>query len=43
MIREIYGQHPVKFIVTLADPVRRMYSDYYFILDNLKVRYRGWG
>jgi hypothetical protein len=25
-----------KFLVTLSDPVKRMYSDYYFLDDNLK-------
>lgn len=34
MIREI--QPSAKFIVTLNDPVKRMYSDYYFLDDNLR-------
>lgn len=29
-------QPDAKFIVTVNDPVRRMYSDYYFLHDNLK-------
>ncbi len=29
-------QPDAKFIITLNDPVRRMYSDYYFLHDNLK-------
>lgn len=35
LLREI--QPDAKFILTLADPVRRMYSDYYFLEDNLRV------
>jgi hypothetical protein len=34
MLREI--QPNAKFIITLADPVKRMYSDYYFLEDNLR-------
>jgi len=34
LLREM--QPDAKFIVTLTDPVRRMYSDYYFLHDNLK-------
>lgn len=34
IIREI--QPGAKFIITLSDPVKRMYSDYYFLDDNLK-------
>ena len=34
IIREL--QPNAKFIITLADPVKRHYSDYYFLLDNLK-------
>jgi hypothetical protein len=30
-------QPHAKFIITLADPVRRHYSDYYFLQDNRKV------
>ena len=30
-------QPNAKFILTVADPVRRLYSDYYFLDDNLKV------
>ena len=43
MIREIYRPDglgpgwPVRFLITLADPVRRMFSDYYFLDDSLKV------
>jgi hypothetical protein len=32
-------QPNAKFIITLADPVRRHYSDYYFLNDNRKVSY----
>ena len=34
LLREM--QPDAKFIITLNDPVRRMYSDYYFLHDNLK-------
>jgi hypothetical protein len=34
IIREL--QPFAKFLVTLSDPVKRMYSDYYFLGDNLK-------
>jgi hypothetical protein len=34
MIREI--QPDAKFLITVSDPTRRMYSDYYFLEDNLK-------
>lgn len=34
LLREM--QPDAKFIVTVNDPVRRMYSDYYFLHDNLK-------
>lgn len=34
LLREMQPQ--AKFILTLADPVKRMYSDYYFLEDNLK-------
>eukprot|EP01038_Epipyxis_sp_PR26KG_P008159 gene8159-11043_t len=34
IIREI--QPNAKFILTLSDPVQRMYSDYYFLGDNLR-------
>jgi len=34
IIREM--QPNAKFIITLSDPVKRLYSDYYFLLDNLK-------
>lgn len=34
LLREI--QPNAKFIITLSDPVKRMYSDYYFLEDNLK-------
>lgn len=34
IIREL--QPNAKFIITLTDPVKRHYSDYYFLLDNLK-------
>lgn len=34
LIREI--QPHAKFIITLNDPVKRMYSDYYFLEDTLK-------
>ena len=34
LLREM--QPDAKFIITLTDPVRRMYSDYYFLHDNLK-------
>ena len=34
IIREI--QPNAKFLVTLSDPVKRMYSDYYFLDDNLR-------
>lgn len=33
LLREM--QPDAKFIITLADPVKRMYSDYYFLDDNL--------
>jgi hypothetical protein len=33
IIREM--QPDAKFIITLSDPVKRMYSDYYFLGDNL--------
>lgn len=33
LIRELQPQ--AKFLLTLSDPVRRMYSDYYFLNDNL--------
>ena len=35
IIREM--QPKAKFIVTLADPVRRLYSDYHFLNDNRQV------
>lgn len=34
LLREIQPQ--AKFILTLSDPVKRMFSDYYFLEDNLK-------
>jgi hypothetical protein len=34
LLREM--QPDAKFIITVNDPVRRMYSDYYFLHDNLK-------
>lgn len=34
LLREL--QPDAKFIITLNDPVRRMYSDYYFLHDSLK-------
>lgn len=34
IIREI--QPDAKFLITLTDPVKRLYSDYYFLHDNLK-------
>jgi hypothetical protein len=34
IVREIQPQ--AKFIITLCDPVKRMYSDYNFLGDNLK-------
>lgn len=40
ILREV--QPHAKFIITLADPVRRMYSDYYFLDDDRKVA-RGGG
>ena len=33
MLREM--QPDAKFLITLSDPVKRMYSDYYFLDDNL--------
>jgi hypothetical protein len=33
-VRELQPQ--AKFILTLCDPVKRMYSDYYFLDDNLR-------
>ena len=30
-------QPNAKFIITIADPVKRLFSDYYFLDDNLKV------
>jgi hypothetical protein len=41
IIREMQPQ--AKFIITLADPVRRMYSDYYFLNDDRKVARGGGG
>ena len=35
VIRELQPTAPL--IITLTDPVRRTYSDYYFLLDNLQV------
>jgi hypothetical protein len=35
IIREI--QPNAKFLITLANPIRRMYSDYYFLNDDRKV------
>lgn len=35
IIREM--QPNAKFLITLSDPVNRMYSDYYFLDDSLKV------
>lgn len=26
----------IRFIITLTDPIKRMYSDYYFLEDNLR-------
>jgi hypothetical protein len=34
IVREI--QPDAKFLLTLSDPVHRMYSDYYFLDDNLR-------
>ena len=34
LIREI--QPSAKFIITLSDPVKRLYSDYYFLADSLR-------
>lgn len=34
LLREI--QPDAKFILTLSDPTKRMYSDYYFLEDNLR-------
>lgn len=34
MVREI--QPEAKFLLTISDPVHRMYSDYYFLDDNLR-------
>ena len=34
MIREL--QPNARFIIVLSDPVKRLYSDYYFLSDNLK-------
>jgi hypothetical protein len=34
IIREM--QPNAKFIITLSDPVKRLYSDYYFLQDNLR-------
>ena len=36
LLREM--QPDAKFIITVTDPVRRTYSDYYFLDDNRKVR-----
>ena len=38
MIREM--QPDAKFIITLADPVQRLYSDYYFLEDDRSVSHR---
>jgi hypothetical protein len=38
-IREM--QPDAKFIITLADPVQRLYSDYYFLEDDRSVANRG--
>jgi hypothetical protein len=34
-------QPDAKFIITLADPVQRLYSDYYFLEDDRSVANRG--
>lgn len=34
MIREM--QPHAKFLITINDPVKRMFSDYYFLMDNMK-------
>lgn len=34
LLREM--QPDAKFILTLTDPVKRMYSDYYFLEDNMR-------
>lgn len=39
LIREI--QPNAKFLITVADPVNRMYSDYYFLNDDLKPLRKG--
>ena len=39
IIREM--QPAAKFILTLSDPVKRLYSDYYFLDDNLRVHRPG--
>jgi hypothetical protein len=41
MVREI--QPDARFIITLSDPIQRMYSDYYFLEDNLRPVRRGGG
>eukprot|EP01038_Epipyxis_sp_PR26KG_P007166 gene7166-9769_t len=38
IIREMQPQ--AKFIITLTDPVKRMYSDYYFLGDDLRPVFR---
>jgi hypothetical protein len=39
LIREIQPQ--AKFLITLANPIHRMYSDYYFLNDDRKVAKHG--
>ena len=41
ILREM--QPDARFILTLSDPVRRLYSDYYFLDDNLRVHRPGQG
>lgn len=41
IIREL--QPEARFILTLSDPVKRLYSDYYFLDDNLRVHRPGQG
>ena len=38
LIREIQPQ--AKFIITITDPVKRFYSDYYFLGDDLRPVFR---
>ena len=39
ILREM--QPKAKFLITLSDPVKRMYSDYYFLEDNLRPVHPG--